>query len=91
MSGQQLPLPPPVLPPRPQCRAASSRTATVCFWTIFLLFLAVLGFLGLLAYTRETGELLSSSNSLSLGLLLAGCAIAAVIAGICANPHQRHR
>jgi hypothetical protein len=56
---------------------------------VFLLFLAGLGFLARLAYTRNTGQAQPSSDSLSLGLLLAGAAVAAVIAGVCAS-HQHH-
>jgi hypothetical protein len=57
---------------------------------VFLLFLAGLCFLGLLAFTRNAGQALPSSNSHSLGVLLAGSAVVAVIAGICAR-HQHHQ
>jgi Na+/proline symporter len=63
--------------------------ATFCFWTVFLLFLAGLCFLGLLAYTRNAGQAQPWSNSHSLGVLLASAAVVAVIAGICAS-HQHH-
>jgi polyferredoxin len=89
MPGQS-PLPPPVLPPRPQCRPAPPRKETLCFWIILLLFLAGLGYLALLASTNDTGPMLTYSAPGVIGTLLAIAAIAAVIAGIACN-HQKHR
>jgi hypothetical protein len=84
--------PPLVWPPRPPCRRASPRGATLCFWTVFLLFIAALGYLALLAFTAEGGSLQLDSgidSHLLAGMLLAGVAIAAVAASI-ATHHRHH-
>jgi hypothetical protein len=86
--------PPLVWPPRPSHparRCASSRAATLCFWTVFLLFVAAVGYLGALAYSAEGGSLILSSGAdgrLLAGALLAGSAIAAVC--IAARHHTHH-
>jgi hypothetical protein len=41
------------LPRISQCRPASSRAGNLCFWTVALLFCAGIGYLGLLAFTRD--------------------------------------
>jgi hypothetical protein len=57
-----------------------------------VLFLAGLVYLGFLAYTGDTfqAEPFPGTGDLFLGFLLAGLAIAAVVAGVCAS-HQHHR
>jgi hypothetical protein len=56
-----------------------------------VLFLAGLVYLGFLADTGDTyqAEPFSRTGDFFLGFLLAGLAIAAVVAGICAK-HQHH-
>jgi uncharacterized RDD family membrane protein YckC len=89
---EQPPLPLRALPPRPQYRPAPPRAATICFWIVFLLFLAGLGFLGMLASTRNSGQprLDSGRDQILLGVLLGIFAIAAVIAGITARQQRHH-
>jgi hypothetical protein len=84
--------PPLVWPPRPQCRRTSPRTTTLCFWSILILFVAGLGYLGLLAFTTDTGSFHVSSSldgHLLAGSLVVGCAIAAITAG-CAIRHHHN-
>jgi hypothetical protein len=53
---------------------------------VLLLFLAAIGFLGMLAFTRNSRHSepdLISGDHLTIGLILVGCAIAAVASVIC--------
>jgi hypothetical protein len=87
------PQPPHVLPPRPLCRPAASRAATLCFWTVFLLFLASLGFLALLAYSRNSGQAQPNPGNqgpIFFGFLIVGVAVAVVI-GVISSHHQHPR
>jgi hypothetical protein len=84
--------PTPLLPPRPARPPAQPRAHTLCFWTILILFVAALGYLGLLAFAGNTGALPSAAGldgHRLAGFLLAVCTIVAVAAGI-ATRHQ-HR
>jgi hypothetical protein len=79
------------MPPRPSCRPAPSRSATLCFWTVMLLFFAIIGFVGMLAYTRNSGQAQPDSSSgghLVIGILLVGFAVAAII-GVISTRHNR--
>jgi hypothetical protein len=79
------------LPPRPHCRPTPPRSATACFWVVFLIFFAALGYLGQLAYTRNAGQPQPNSGTeghLVSGLVLVGFAIAAVI-GVIATRYKR--
>jgi multisubunit Na+/H+ antiporter MnhG subunit len=78
-------------PPRPRCRPAPARAGTVCFWVVFAFFFAAIGYLGLLAYTRNAGQSQPNSGTeghLVLGLMLAAFAIAAVL-GVIATRYKR--
>jgi len=76
------------------CRPLESRTGTVCFWTLFLLFLAGIGYIGLLAFSRNAGQPEPQSGTgghMTFGLILVICAIAAVIAVIASHHHGKQR
>jgi TRAP-type C4-dicarboxylate transport system permease small subunit len=80
-------LPKPPLRPCP----AESRAGALCFWTVLLLFFAGIGYLGMLAFSRNAGQSQPSSSingHVVSGSLLVGCAIAAVI-GVIATRYKR--
>ena len=84
----------PTLPPRPQCRPGSSRTGTACFWTLFLLFLSGIVYLGVLAYSRNAGQAEpdpGTGGHLAFGLALVTLAVAAVIGVIASHHHGKQR
>lgn len=78
--------------PRPlKSCPAQSRAGTLCFWTVFLLFFTVIGYLGVLAYTRNAGQsqpISGTGGHLGIALVLVGCAIATVI-GVIATRYKR--
>ena len=79
-------------PPRPQRRPAPRRTHTLLFWAVFLLFIAALGYLGMLAFTGNTERLVPSAVVDSHRVeecILALVAVAAVAGGI-ATRHHKH-
>ncbi len=84
--------PRPVLPERPVRRPAPRRAHTFFFWTIFLLFIAALGYIGLLAFTGDTGRLIPGTVVDTHRLaecLVALAAIAAVAGGIVTRHHMK--
>jgi hypothetical protein len=85
---------PPALPPRPERRACASRGATFCFWTVLVLFIAALVYIGLLAFASKTGSLPSTAmfnGDLFSGCILACCTIAAVAGCIATRNHRHHQ
>jgi TRAP-type C4-dicarboxylate transport system permease small subunit len=85
----------PMMLPKPPLKScpAQSRAGILCFWTVLLLFFAGIGYLGLLAYTRNAGQPQPNSGisgHLVSGLLLVGCAIAAVISVIATRYKRLH-
>lgn len=90
MPGQSPALP--KIPPHPMRRIGSSRWATICFWTVLVLFLLLLSYLGLLAFTSYNGTLQSSGilqGPHIAGAIVGFCAIASLAAGI-ATRNQQH-
>ena len=82
----------PVPSERPVRRPAQRRSHTLLFWTIFLLFLAALGYLGLLAFTGDTGRLIPRAvvDSHRLEECLVALATVAAVAGGIASRHHMH-
>ena len=83
----------PSWPPRPERRACASRTATLFFWAVLVLFIAALVYIGLLAFSAGKGSLPSISivgGDLFSGCILACCTVAAVAAGIATRNHRHH-
>jgi hypothetical protein len=82
----------PMLKPHPlKFCPPQSRSGTLCFWTVLVLFCAGIGYVGLLAYTRNSGQALPISGTgghLVFGALIVGCAIAVVI-GVIATRFKR--
>jgi hypothetical protein len=80
------------LPPRPQCRPVPPRSGTICFWVVFFFFFAAIGYVGLLAYTRNAGQAQPDSGTeghLVLGLMMVAFAVATVF-GVIATRFKRH-
>ena len=83
---------PPVLPKPPQRRPAPRRAHTLFFWAIFLLFIAALGYLGMLAFTGDTERLVSSAASAVDSHRLEECLLAiAAVAAVAGGIATRHR
>ena len=82
----------PLLPERPVRRPAPRRTHTFFFWTIFLLFIAALGYLGLLAFTGDPGRLIPGEvvDSHRLEECFVALATVAAVAGGIATRHHMH-
>ena len=83
--------PPPLLPERPVRRPAPHRGQTFFFWTIFLLFLAALGYLGLLAFSANTERVVSAVvDSYRVEKCLLALAAVIAVAGGIATRHHLH-
>ena len=81
---------PPRLPHRAARRAPPCRAQTILFWTIFALFVAMLCYLGLLAFSGGTGGVISRAvihTSRLAECLVVLCAVAAVAAAIASRNH----
>jgi ABC-type sulfate transport system permease component len=91
MPGQSPALP--KLPPPPARHRGSTRLGTIFFWTLLVLFLLLLIYLGLLAFHSYNGALQSTGilqDPHVGGAALVVCAFAGVVT--CIVPHDlRHR
>jgi hypothetical protein len=83
---------PPVVPKPPLRRPAPRRAHTLLFWAVFLLFIAALGYLGLLAFSGYTEKVIPSVavDSHRLGECLVAVATVAAVAGGIATRHHMH-
>jgi hypothetical protein len=80
------------LPARPLRRPAPRRVHTLFFWTIFFLFVAALGYLGLLAFSGASGHLIDRAaiaDHFVAEFVVALCVVAAVAGGIVTRHHLR--
>jgi hypothetical protein len=83
--------PPPLLPERPSRRRAPRRAPTFFFWTVFLLFIAAIGYLGLLAFSANTERVVSAVvDSYRVEKFLLALAVVIAVAGGIATRHHMH-
>jgi len=80
------------VPPRPVRRPPPPRAATFCFWSVLVLFVAALCYLGLLAFAANAGLFFSagSGSHFLIWILVAIFAAATVAVGVAARHHHNH-
>ena len=85
------PQPPrPAFPARPLRRPTPRRAHTLFFWTIFFLFVAAIGYIGLLAFSGAPTHLIERAtvdDHFVAEFVVALCVVAAVAGGIVTRHH----